>query len=434
MNFPNFSHKKALITIFAVALILRLGFGIYYFNKHGVSDFDDDWKYISYANNIISQGIFVPDISRLPPYSHFIGPGYPLVVAGLFSLFGENYMAVIIMNAIASTGICILIYLLGREIFDRKIALYAAAWSVIYVLFIWRIPRVLKDTWTIFLFTLFIYILVMETKRVGFSIKSIIPIILYSLLIHTDERFLAFLPLILGAFILLDREDRKKGMIKIKVTKASLFFIGVIILMIPWTIRNYMVYEKPVILTERAALFTDKIFGVDPEKRVSKSMKDLGKFKRPLIDSLLAGLEVKSMKGKGVESLKRALRKGITPHQFSIPEKWKTALVEFFRPVRLSGGFISEGYRYRKAWSLRHNLSTGITYGLLLPLLPVGIYLILRNRNSMGIFLIAVILYHTLLHVMVLFSVNRYRLPIDPLIILVSFYGLSGIVRSISNR
>ena len=81
-----------------------------YFND-GTSKFIDDWDYISYAKNIMSQGIWIPDISKLYSNSHLVGPAFPIILALLFTIFGENYLSVIILNAILSSLICVLIYL-----------------------------------------------------------------------------------------------------------------------------------------------------------------------------------------------------------------------------------------------------------------------------------------------------------------------------------
>ena len=58
--------------------------------------FWDDWIYLEYAKNILNQGWWVLDISKLDVNidgrqynADGVGPGYPLVVSLIMFLFGQ---------------------------------------------------------------------------------------------------------------------------------------------------------------------------------------------------------------------------------------------------------------------------------------------------------------------------------------------------------
>jgi len=383
----------------------------------------DAKDYISYASNILSQGIWVPDISKLYSNSHLVGPGFPLILASLLFVFGENYLVVFILNALMSTMVVILIFFLGKEIFNEKIGLCAAGWSTFYVLFIKYIPTILKEVLILFLFLSVVYYLIKETKRSQISWKSFIPIVIYVFLIHVDERYFTYFPIFILSFVFLDNISFKNGL-----KKATLFFLIVWMLMLPWLIRNYIVYgNRVVILTERTARFTDKYFGYDPLlSHYGKKNKKYAEFKwdESLIDDILNDKEVTGLQGKRYRSLQQGLRQGYIPHEFNTIEKWKSNFIEQWRPFRFKAGYVSTGFRFAGAYSLKHNISVGLSYGLILIFFLLGSFSIIRNQNKYGLFLLCNITVHTFIHVVLFAGKERYRIPLDPFIILIAIYGL----------
>ncbi len=263
------STKKILIIIFLLSLTIRLGLGIYEYRK-GEIEFtgSDQLDYISYAKNIISQGIFVPDISTFYSNSHLVGPVYPMIIALSFKIFGETFFPLIVLNAILSAFITILIYYLGKMCFNNIVGLLSSIWSIFYVPFIDKIPYVLKEVPNIFVFILLTIILIKVLKERKISYNTFILPVIFTFLIHMDERFFTYLPIFIIMFIFVN-----KAYWKLQVNKLLLFAGIVMILMIPWLIRNYYVYKRPVILTERAAKFTDKIFGYSDSQNETKNEK-----------------------------------------------------------------------------------------------------------------------------------------------------------------
>ena len=73
---------------------------------------------------------------------------------------------------------------------------------------------------------------------------------LYNWLIHIDERYFLFLPI----FLVILSEFRLD-----KFKYAFYTFIILILMMSPWTYRNYVVYERPLILTERSSRVIDPL-------------------------------------------------------------------------------------------------------------------------------------------------------------------------------
>jgi len=417
MNYNKISTKKLLFFIFVFSFIIRLAFGLITYKMQGTSIWCDDWDYIEYAEHILDQGIFVPDISNLSAHS---GPGFPIVIAFMFLIFGKSYIPLVILNALVSSSLCILIFYLGKELFDKNVGLFASIWGIFYVLHIRYIPRILKEVWVAFLFALIIFIFIKITKQNKITKKFILFSLLFVFLIHMDERFFVYFIIFCLGFLLLDNHSWKIGLKKVLV-----FFVMVIFLMIPWLIRNYHVYGRIVILTERTAWITDKYFGYTEEAdKLEKEKIDKLVLYDKITKSLLEGKDVQ-YDIKYLGKLKKAIKLGYIPHRFNKYERWFAEFKEFWRPFRFKGGFVGHGYRFEgPSWSLKHNLSVGLTYGMLLPFFIIGIFFVLKNTNRYSIFVLCIIIIHTCIHVFLAHVRNRYRIPIDAFIIIIAFYGL----------
>jgi 4-amino-4-deoxy-L-arabinose transferase-like glycosyltransferase len=412
--------KKILIIFFVVSLSVRLFFGIYVFNKEGTAKFSDDWEYVNFAKDIRQNGVF-------PPYeASMVGPVFPLIIALSFMIFGEILLPVIILNALIGSLLCILIFYIGRELFNERVGTIASLWSIFYILFIRYTPNVLKENWLAFLFPLVIFLFIKETKRDKISLYFLILFsVIYSFLIHMDERFFSFFPFFLLGFVFLDKHSWKKGFFK-----SAVFFLMVITFMIPWLIRNYNVYNKIVILTPRTTPLTDRIFGYESEPSFKMS---LGRWflSDAEIKKAQNGEEAKSAGGKKIDSRQlKAMQDGILPHAFSRLESYWSVFQILWKPVDFKRSYSTTGYRYDGKWSLKHNLSVGLTYGLLIPFFLYGLILFFRYRWKMGVFLTSIFVYHTLIHMFFIpFTRNRYRIPIDAFIIVIAFYGIQELFK-----
>src|SRR5689334_5896829 len=113
------SQKKRLWSVYALLLLVALGFRLFIALRLPNDEPDDGRVYAQIAVNMLEQHVFshesqppyVPSIIRLP--------GYPLFLAGVYKIFGHgNNTAVRVVQAVIDTLTCVLI------------ALVAFAWAV----------------------------------------------------------------------------------------------------------------------------------------------------------------------------------------------------------------------------------------------------------------------------------------------------------------
>lgn len=417
----NLRANKLLILLFSIGFLLKVSFGIFMFITYGTTGFNDDWDYISFAKNIIDQGVGVPDLSSFYSNSSEVGPAYPLIVALFILIFGENYLILIILNAIVCALIPVAIYMLAKLVFTKHIAVFSFIWSSLYVLHIRYVPRIIKEEFLFLLFPLIIYFIISESRKNKLTINFLMAPILYTVFIHMDERFFFYFPLFALSYIFLNRKFLVLG-----IKKAVYFSVTVLLLMVPWTIRNYSVYNKLAFLTIRTSIYTDKLFGYTNETDWVNHIYTDMKLNPSAIDSIKSGYRINYISIPSQKIIESGLKDGVYPHNYNLAEKWLNNFRAFFEPVRFSGYYSGSGYLYRGPWSLKHNLSEGITYGLLLPFFFIGSIFIFLRKNKYGLFLLAVVFLHAFLHIVLAYVVPRYRLPIDAFIIIIAFYGLSS--------
>jgi len=116
-----------LASILGFSLFTKLGLAllVWYRNRSTVWH-PDSTSYHSLAVNILNHGVF----SRAsgPPfvYESFRSPGYPLVLAAVYRLFGVSELPLMVLQAITATGAVALTWLLGRRLFSPRIGALAA--------------------------------------------------------------------------------------------------------------------------------------------------------------------------------------------------------------------------------------------------------------------------------------------------------------------
>ena len=170
-------------------------------------------------------------------------PLYPLFLASIYSILGHNYVSVRVIQSIISALLCVLIFYIGKMVFDRKIALLSAATLAFYQPFIfyvhWGGPGfLLSENLFTFLLALLVFFLI-RNLFVQFNLKnSVISGALLGLLTLTRPIFAPF-PIFL--FVLLFYKNRYSFITTSK--KILPLLVGFILVMLPWTARNYLVHR-----------------------------------------------------------------------------------------------------------------------------------------------------------------------------------------------
>lgn len=416
------SDRQIALLLFSLAFILR---GIYALLFYFTNPLPETNIYYELGLEILKQGRVFYDTSH--PYYEFPGPVIPWMSAITMLIFGKNYLSLYLVSALGSALVTYFTYKTSRLFLDKNISLFAGGWSVIYIFYFYFTPSAGKDIWMAFFMIYLIYNLLILFGEGRFNYyKYVLFIVMFVISFHLDERYFIFTPF-LGLFILFSETS---GFRRLAFTKTAVFGILLLVLMVPWTIRNYNKHNKIVLLSTRTEAFTDPVFGYPPREHMLDEFNDIhGMYyiSDTQFDSVVTVKKTYTDMGRKISpGMVQAMQQGKMPKPLTGLRAFSVRLLSMFEPFQITGRYERSGYFYYKK-SLRHNISSFLFYGLMLIFsLPGFLFLYKTNRRKFYLFL-SIITIYALIHALTIPYTNwRYRLPLDSIFIMVGSSGLFG--------
>lgn len=202
-------------------------------------------------------------------------------------------------------------------------------------------------------------------------------------------------------------------------------------------IRNYIVYDKIVLLTIRLSPFIDPILG-QPEFKNLGNYSSLFVVNEAQIDSIKAGTkvvyygnylqrptEILPIHSSAIEAIKN----NNIPHKFSKTERLFNSFREFYLPLTLKGHWSGIGYTYMPKYTIKGIIREILQYYIFLPFFFIGLVILYKRSRLQTILLLSVIIFYSGLCIIAVdFTLSRYRLPLDPIINLIAMIGLVWIL------
>lgn len=382
-------QQRLLILILAAAVLIRIPMALYMGDQvSALPGIQDQVTYDALAHSLLDgRGYsftenWYPFTRANTPTAHWSFV-YPLYLAGVYGLTGYHPLAARLVQAIvAGLLVSFLVYRIGRRVADETTGLAGAALAAVYGYFIYYNVALMTETFFIVLVLLSLDLsLEIKEKPVLWRWVSLGLVLGTAALLR--QTVLLFAPFLL---LWLFWELRNTAFPRWLVTVPVL----VIILMIaPWTIRNYRVYQQFLLLNSNAgyALYASNNpnLGADWNN-----------------DEVVVPVPTE-LRGLNEAQLDRALtQKGI---QFIVAD-----------PPRYMLLTLDKTLEYFKFWpssesGTSSNLVRVLSFGLYLPFMLLGLYFSLsRWRNFAVLYLFMVI--HTGVHLLS-WPAPRYRLSVD---------------------
>lgn len=166
-------------------------------------------------------------------------PVYPYFLAGVYSIFGNTYLPVKLVQAFISIFSCFIMFLLTKRLLNEKAALFSTFLFAFYPPFI----RFSGELWTetLFVFLILGFFLFLYKYQQSSQLRNgVISGILLGIASLTREVALYFLPLVLIWIIICNRRVDSR---KVLINKVLIIVIPMLLIIMPWVIRNYVVFK-----------------------------------------------------------------------------------------------------------------------------------------------------------------------------------------------
>lgn len=245
----SFKQKFILGLVLLGAFLVSLAYSFYFRIPPAV----DARAYDNIAWNLVSGSGYREDISAPAIEDNAImrvGPGYEFFLAGIYYLFGHHYEAVWIIQALLLAASAFMVFLLAKEIFSLESGNYLI--GIIAAVLIGFSPdlitmqgMLMSETLGIFLiaFTAYLFFRYWNSpEKSGWKIFAAGAFLALAVMVRTPALFLIF-PVIW----LLAKEKKWKHLL--------LVFSAIILIFLPWIIRNYNIY--------RVFVPTNLAYGID---------------------------------------------------------------------------------------------------------------------------------------------------------------------------
>lgn len=230
-----------LVTCFLVSLLLNLGYVVAVEPVLPVGPDASGYDAIGFD---LAQGKGFPVGGGWQPKRE---PGYPMVLAAVYSVVGHDYHAVRLVHVILSSSFCLLVFCLARTLsrsgkLSQTMPLVAAGLAVVYPAFIFYAGLLLRETLLTFL-VIIALIMLSWYGRSGRPRHAALFGLMIGLSALVDARALYFSVVPALGWLVLRKPWRQVGIFLTLSLGVALLTIS------PWTIRNYVVLDRVVLLT-----------------------------------------------------------------------------------------------------------------------------------------------------------------------------------------
>jgi 4-amino-4-deoxy-L-arabinose transferase-like glycosyltransferase len=334
-------------------------------------------------------------------------PAYPVFLSLIYRIIGPTVVGATIVQSFVGALTVLMLMLLGATILNHIESVIAGIIAAVYPGFVW-LPRLLLSenlSLLLTLTTLLTVAMYLKSRRVGW-------LVLFGVVggLNTLVRGGNFvLPIMLGAGLLIVAVRRKSDNWKRLCTGLLLALVAFMVVLTPWTVRNYRVFHRfvPVATQEGLTLYGSYW---PPVKN--------GKF----IWGTLPGIEDPVIATANKSPDEAAASKYL---QRTTVERLRDQPTYFFRviPSKMISLLVPLDWEI-----LTHPIGTGrkVNWGYILMTLPAlfGFILLWRNPRS-NQWLLWVLPILVLVQTIVFYGSPRFRLPAEPIAMLCASVGLA---------
>ena len=410
--------------------------------------FHDYWaRALAGGDWTVPQGLGDPHI-RTTPYVR--PPGYPYFLAAIYALAGPLPLWPRLVQMVLGMINCVLIYLVGKNLFGSAVGLIAAALVSVYWVLIYFEGELLAPVLLIFLALVLIRVLILWIDKLTYP-RAVAGGLLLGLFALVRPNIILFVPVLLAwTWWMGRRHDHRSAL-----GKALLGFLpGMIIIIVPVTVRNYIVADDFVPITSNMGInfyignneMTDCVSPIFPELSQLTGNSGWTCFDYPQI---VRGIETKlatEMKHSQVSAyFSRKAIHYIRQHPLKFLDLTAKKTLLFWGPAEIANN--KEIY-YEKKYSKTLGYMPGFPAVLSLSIVGIlSLFAGLRQhrptaqwpsaptrRQASAAVLILLFIATYFVSFLPFFVSARFRVPIIPLLLLFAAYGVYHVYQLFRTR
>ncbi len=341
-------------------------------------------------------------------------PLYPYFISLVYYMFGYNQTLIVVIHILVNLLMIFIIYQIAVKVFDRKTAFLSSFVLSLYPPFIWYLSRLYNEN----LFNILLALSVLYAVKIfsDISLKNSIIFGLLSGLTSLCKGQMIVYPLVLlPGLIYVYQSDIAKV-----VKRFSLMLIFMLLVISPWTVRNYIVSGKFVLIQSGAAIHFmrgNALF----EKNIGFS----NPYHKNAMDEAFA------KERKIIKQFESVNKRKIT--ELELTEVFDNIVMEYIKnnPLRFIKKILTGCLQF---WYLGESKvkSTGmaiIQFPLILFAI-MGIYPVYKKRSKLIIPVYSLIIFFTVIHAALL-AISRYSIPVMPYVIILASFGITNLYENL---
>jgi 4-amino-4-deoxy-L-arabinose transferase-like glycosyltransferase len=405
----------------ALALLVRVAVVV---ADSGYLPQQDAWDYDRHARSISEGGGF-PDsyyvVDRGP--SALRAPGYPYFLGGLYAVSGDSIALGRLANAALGALAILLIYLIAKRIWGRRVGLLAAGLAAVFPPLVLLSRELLSEPLFIVL-ELGMVLSVLEFRRLREPRWAALAGLLFGLAALTRNPGPALaIPLVLGLWVLRPRLSWRA------VAPPAIALLCAVLAIAPWTVRNAIEFGRFIPVTSGTGFAMAGTYN----KASLEDDADPASWRTPRVAPEYTPLFVTAGIDEG--TLDATLRSRATTfaldHPLYVAEVTGWNLLRLFEVV---GGSVVDPFTGRveiRGVGSADPLAERLGLGLAALLAAVGAVAIVRSRRPGARRIPVGPLFLWLVPVLLIFvaapinGLPRQRTPVDPFILILAAIGLA---------
>ncbi len=375
----------------------------------------DGEHYSRLATGLLEHGTYLNVRGRTSAYWP---PGYPLFMAAVYALFGVNIVAVRVAQCLIGAGTVAVVHRIARRVLDRTGARLAALATALYPLFIYSAGADMPVTLQIALIAGGVLLTLVAVERSSVRAALGAGLLGAWATLVAGSALPAFLLFALWMAWNRDGAARRGHSRSLRLALACL--LPIVVIVGAWTIRNQQAFGRPVLVSTNGGY--NLWLGNHPGVKASTGNRN----EVPGMEEEAA--RIWSLPGDEATRDSAFTRRAFEYIAADVPRFLRLSLSKSLELWALYQRPMTED-RPRLGLEM---LASLLSYGLLLPFALVWLFVSLP-RSRVALLVLLLFLVYSLVHAVILSKV-RFRLPLDPFIIIYGCGGMVAAARALGRR